>query len=89
MIYPTVHLTIVMFGYEEVVYALYIDNNLVFYGDNYHHKITSQIKGFIKGLKYSEWNIIEQRVNCIDVKMNEDVTEGMLPPKSLVNILFA
>lgn len=39
--------------------ALLIDNNVVVIGDDYHNNIDGVISGFIKGLEYCGYEVVE------------------------------
>lgn len=80
--------TIVDFtGEGDGFYALYIDDKLHRYGDNYHDKIQCWIKAFIEGLKYAGIEVSQSDVKIWDEEMIENISgSGEVPPKNLKEI---
>jgi len=81
-------------GGDDGVYALYINDELHFYGDYYHDKIEIKIDSFVKGAKWAGKNIQYSKFSVEDRELIEDVSMyGNEPPKNLnsfykVNELF-
>jgi len=81
-------------GGDDGVYALYINDELHFYGDYYHDKIEIKIKSFVQGAKWSGKNIHFYEFAVQDRELIDEVsTHGNTPPKNLnsfykVNELF-
>jgi len=79
--------TTVTFNPEgETVEALYIDNKLFKYGDNYHDNISTYLKAFIDGVKYTGTKIDVEEMDCTDDEMNDAISVISPPPKNLDDV---
>lgn len=84
-------LNVVSFGCDETdpVMAIYDDDSLLFYGDEYHDRISARITGFVSGYAFSR---SEQVMNIsqfftVPASVCEDVMDGDTPPKRFDDII--
>lgn len=79
------NITIVTFNPTgDTVEALYIDNELLHYGDEYHNQINTFLKGFIEGLKHCEFNFTLEKIKCYNEELNYNIWElADTPPKNI------
>lgn len=71
----------------DPVKAIYIDDILYKYGDEYHNKISDFIKGFVDGLNISKIQYTINSIDCDDDKwINECCEIGNPPPTNLSDL---
>ncbi len=73
-------------GGSDGVTALYINDKLYKYGDDYHDKIRIWIPAFIEGLKMvvDPINIITKKIKVLNEEIIADISEyANIPPKEL------
>jgi hypothetical protein len=77
-----------MTGGGDGVYALYIDDKLVIYGDYYHNKINEYIDGFLAGLKYGKVKSTFKKIRLEDDNewIKEVSEDGGIPPKKFEDL---
>lgn len=64
--------------------GVYIDGVIFKYGDEYHDDISSWLKGFLDGIKWSGVNIDYVRLSCDDPEWVEELCEmGGSPPDNI------
>lgn len=78
-------------AYGDGVIAIYINDKLYTYGDEYHDRMSNWITGFLDGLKYAEVDFVENRLEVCYAKHNtrflkKIVEQGQSPPDDLKDI---
>ncbi len=71
-------------GGGDGVYALYINDELYFYGDEYHDNITVKINSFVEGCKWSGKNVNFSKFSVKDEDLIRRVSDDAeVPPKNI------
>lgn len=77
-------ITIVTFTNGESVKAIYTDNELLHWGDEYHDQISTFFAGFIDGLKHCEFDFKLEKVTCYNNELNYNICQlANIPPKNI------